>query len=244
MGIADGRLRSGRDAGVGSSRAGGLALIASGAAGFVWFALELVPQGLGFEDTDSPAVALRYLRLRPEVYAQAGTTLIVLASTLAVGALAVAERLRPRVDPLALKSVTAAGLLAAALFFMMGVLRLGVRPLLYIDSLDHGWGEAAYLVQQIAGVHGVGAGAIFAISLWSVGLGIVGWRTRTLPRLLCVLAAFPALRIVTIVGPLGVIDTTADLGILWLVFMIAIPLSLLWVALLGGVLLRGERGAS
>jgi len=223
---------------VGSSRSGGLALIVSGIAGFVWFALELVPQGLGFEDTDSPAVALRYLRLRPEVYAQIGVVLLVQALALLVGVLAVAERLHARVDPLALRAATASGLLAAALFFMMGVLRLGVRPLLYINSLDETWGETAYLVQQIAGVHGVGQGAVFALAIWSTAIGVIGWRSRTLPRALCLFAFFPALRIVGIGGPFGI-----TLGIPWILFMAAIPASQLWVALLGGVLLRGREAS-
>ena len=234
---------AGRDAVRESSRVGGLALVASGLGSFVWIALELVPQGLGYQDTDSPEVALRYLRLHPEVYAQAGTVMLLTAIALTVGVLATADWLQSRVDPLALKTATAAGLLSAALFFMLGVLRLGVRPLLYVDGLDHAWGEAAYLVMQFTGPHGVAQGAVLALSAWCLGLGLIGWRTRALPRLLCLLALFPALRIVTIIGPLGIIAPDADLGILWLVFMLAIPGSLIWVALLGGVLLRG-RGAS
>ena len=226
---------------MGSSRIGGLALVASGLGSFAWMALELVPQGLGFQDTDSPAVSLRYLRLHPEVYAQAGTVMLLTALTLTVGVLATTAWLRERVDLLALQTVTAVGLLAAALFFMLGVLRLGVRPLLYVDSLDHAWGEAGYVVMQMTTAHGAGQGAVLALSLWSVGIGLVGWRTRALPRALCALALFPALRIVTVIGPLGIIGEDVDLGILWLVFMAAIPGSMLWVALLGGVLVRGRR---
>ena len=44
------------------SKVGALALMAFAIAGIAWFTLELAPPNMGFEDTDSPSVSLRFLR--------------------------------------------------------------------------------------------------------------------------------------------------------------------------------------
>ncbi len=71
----------------------------------------------------------------------------------------------------------------------------------------------------------------------------MGWpsgaRSRTLPLALCWLAIVPALRIATIAGPLGLAEGAGD--VLWIVFMAAIPGTMLWIVGLGLLLIRRAR---
>ena len=145
-----------------------------------------------------------------------------------------------RVGTLTLRTTLAFGFMAAAAFFMHGVLRFSVEPLLYIDKLDHAWGEAAYLVLQMVGIHGFAQAGIFALCLWVVGLSAIGARTRTLPLALCVVGIVPAFRIAGLfLGPLGLLGSLSD-G-LWVVSMLSIPGVMLWCALLGIVMLWRSR---
>lgn len=219
-----------------SAAAGGIAAIVFGLAGLVSTGLQLAQQTLGFEDTDSPAVNLAYLRDHLENYVQQGLVMFVMAVALAILVFAVWDVLAGRSGSLALRTVSSIGLVAAACFFLFGVLRYGVRPLLYIDSLNPSWGESAYLVQQIAGVHGFAAAAILTMCGWAVGVGVMGYRSGALPRWLCLLALIPALRLLSILGPLLPPDALPD-G-LWIVLVVAIPGSTVWFVLLGAVLLR------
>jgi hypothetical protein len=221
----------------GSSRAGALALIVFAVAGATWFALELVQPGAGYADTDSPAVSLAFLRLRPDVYAQAGVALLVMAAALTMGVLSTQAALASRADGLVLRTATAAGSLAAACCFFHGVLRLAIQPLLYIDGLAQGWGESAYLAMQLLGIHTFAQGAIVALAAWAVSVSVLGARTRALPLGLCLLGVLPALRLVGIAGPFISIDGELG-GLVWLALMAAIPGSLAWTGLLGVVLLR------
>ncbi|HUQ42818.1 MAG TPA: hypothetical protein VM451_00195 [Candidatus Limnocylindria bacterium] len=219
-----------------SAAAGGLAAIVFGLAVLASTALQLAQQTLGFQDTDSPAVNLSYLRDHPENYLHQGLAMFVMALALAIVVFAVWDVLAGRSGSLGLRTVSALGLMAAASFFLFGVMRYGVRPLLYIDSLDTSWGESAYLVQQIAGVHGFAAAAIVTMCGWAVGVAILGDRSRALPRWLALFAIIPAFRLLTFIGPL--LPQDVDLGGLWIVLMLSIPGTTVWFVLLGVVLLR------
>ncbi len=202
----------------------------------VWFGLELVAPNTGFGDTDDPALSLRFLRAHDLVYAQGGVALLLMAISLTVAVLAVSEALAQHADVLALRTTTAFGLFAAAFFFMHGVLRLGVEPLLYIDGLDHDWGEAAYAAIQMIGLHGFAQAAIKAACLWVAGTALIGMRTRVLPTAFCVLAIIPTLRLLGVLGPLGILDGLPEES--WFLFMASIPAMIGWCLLLGIVLLR------
>lgn len=206
-------------------------------AGIVLIGLELAPQFLGFQDTDDPSVSLRFLREHRDVYVLAGLLLVVMAIALVASVVAVMDVLASRADALGLRVVAVLGVFAAACFLMYGVLRLGAGPLLYIDSLDRDWGEAAYLVVQIVGIHGVAQAAILTLCLWAVGVGVLGYRSRSLPTALCAWAVIPAVRLFGILGPLGLLPDTG--GVAWIVFMLSIPGTMLWCLALGVVLLRG-----
>jgi hypothetical protein len=54
------------------SRSGALAIIAFAIGGIVWIGLELTAVSLGFENPDSPAISLRFLREHAENFQQAG----------------------------------------------------------------------------------------------------------------------------------------------------------------------------
>jgi hypothetical protein len=220
----------------GSTVVGGVAAMLFGLAGLASAALQLAQPALGFEDTDDPAVSLAYLRDHADNYVQQGLALFVLAIALTLLVFAMWDLLASRTSSLGLRTVSSFGLLAALCFFLFGVFRYSVRPLLYIDGLDQGWGESAYLVQQIAGIHGFAQASILASCGWAVGVAVMGYRARALPRWLGLLAILPATRLLSGTGPLLPPDALPDWT--WIVFMLAIPGAFLWFLALGLVLLR------
>lgn len=230
-------------------RAGGLAVMIAGLAGVTWFALELMPQVLGFEDTDNPAVSLDYLGRHPQYYAFAGISLFIMAMALVVASFAVSDALAPRTSSLTRRVLSALGLFTAAFFFMHGVLRESAGPILYLDGLNRGWGESAYLSIQMVGIHGFAQAGIMMFCAWAVGICAAGARSRTLPLWLCILGVFPALRVLMLLaGPIMVAPTNgSETGtdalteFLWLGSIALIPLAMLWWLCLGAVLLAGPR---
>jgi hypothetical protein len=219
-----------------SATTGGIAAIVFGLAGLASTVLQLSQQTLGFEDTDSPAVTIAYLRDHLDNYLQQGLAMFVMALALTILVFAVWDVLAGRSGSLGLRTVSALGLMAGASFFLFGVMRYSVRPLLYIEGLDPGWGEAAYLVQQIAGVHGFAQAALVTMCGWAVGVAILDYRSRVLPRWLALLAVVPAFRLLVFLGPL--LPPELDIGALWIVLMLSIPGTTVWFVLLGAVLLR------
>ena len=219
-----------------SAVAAAMSAIVFGVAGLVSTGLQLSQQTLGFEDTDSPAVNLAYLRAHFDNYLQQGLAMFVMAIALTILVFATWDLLAGRSGSLALRTVSTFGLVAAACFFLFGVLRYGVHPLLYIDGLNPSWGELAYLVQQIAGRAWVRPGR----DLHDVQLGArrrrPGLPIRRTASLALRSRGDPAFRLLGIVGPLLGPDSLP--GGLWIVFMVSIPGSAVWFVLLGTVLLR------
>lgn len=216
-------------------RTGGLALIVAGIAWGAWFFFESAPPRLGFDDTDDPAVMLRFLQEHPAAYAQAGVALFVLAAALVVGVVAVGERLGERAGPLAARSVSAFGLIAAAGFLGLGATRMTAGPLAHIAGLDPAWGEAAFLAVQMLGTHGFAQIALLAFAAWALGVAVVGWRSRAIPRVVAMLAVLPGARLVAVLGPLGLGDGP---DAVWVLLMASIGATLLWLLVIGAVLLR------
>jgi hypothetical protein len=214
--------------GMGRFGAGTISGIAVAGAGVWLMALQIGAQSAGFQDTDDPAVQLAYLREHSENYIQQGLAQFALALALTILAFVVYDRLSGRVGAVTLRSLSAFGLFGAACFFLFGVMRFSVKPLLYIDGLDHGWGEAAYLVSQIAGVHGFAQAGIVASCGYAVGIGVAGFRAGALPRWLAVLTVIPAFRLAGVLGPLGLMPDG-----LWIFFMLSIPGAFIWFGLLG-----------
>ncbi len=216
-------------------------LIVFALAGVAWFVVELSPQNLGFEDTDNPAVMLRFIRAYPDVFVYSGIIMIVMAICLTVAILAVADGVTGRSDPLALRCVSAFGLFTAAFFFVNAAVHIGASgPLRHMAGLKEEWGEAAYLTFQVTSQALLIMG-LFTLSLWAVGHSLIGLRTKVIPVALCALGILPAFRLVGgILGPLGLMPEG-----LWILGVISIPGVFLWCLLLGVVLLRyGFRSAA
>lgn len=190
----------------GTTKVASLSTILFSLASIAWFVLEGTAPRLGFADTDDPTVMVRFVREHPYVFVQSGTTLIVMAISLTIAVLAVAEVVGARSGALSLRSTSAFGLFSAAFFLFGGAVRIGVSgPLLHFAGLRDEWGEAAYLAIQIFS-QGLLISGIFALCLWAVGLSLIGLRTKVIPFALCVLGVVPALRIVSgILGPLGLL---------------------------------------
>jgi hypothetical protein len=222
---------------MGATLAGALAVLAFALLGIAWIVLEIAQVGAGLTDGDDPSVALAFLRANPDAYAGSGLVLLLMAVTLTVAALAVSDVLEPRADRLALRTVTVLALFSAAAFLLFGVLRLSTGPLLYIDGLQPAWGEGAYLIIVMAGIHGLGQAGILTLCLWAVGISLIGIRTKAIPTAVCVLGVLPFIRLVSLFGPLGILPEDLPDG-LWFVFLLAIPGAMIWCLALGLSLLR------
>lgn len=217
----------------------GLAAVGFSVLGVAWFALFLAQPMLGFEDTDDPALGVRFVRAYPEVFTGTGTALILSSIILTIAVMSLAATARQERGSWALRSASAFGLFAAFAFLVFGAMRIGaVGPLLHIASLDAAWGETAYLVVQMAGVQGLLPAGLLALAIWAVGLSVIGIRTRLVPLAICVLGIVPAIHVVgRVVGGLGVLPDEA-----WLLMIASIPGTLVWCLLLGiGLAIRGVR---
>ena len=219
-----------------TTRIAAISTIVFAVAAFVWSMLESTPPRLGFEDTDDPAIMVGFIRQHPEVFAQAGTMLVLMAISLVIAVLAVEEVVRPQSGGVGLRSTSVFGLFAAALFLFGGAIRIGSSgPLLHMADLQDAWGEGAYVAAQVAS-QAVLIGGILALCLWEVGLSLIGVRTKVLPLALCVLGVLPAFRIVS--GLLGPLDLLPDVGVLWVISIASILGTILWCLVLGIVFLR------
>ncbi len=210
-----------------------LAPIVAGLAGLGWFWAELAPQRAGFPDTDNPAQGLRFVAAHPEGWTLAGITLAVAALALAATVLGrhrdlVRRPLNPDRPSIAPGFATFVGLLSASLLLAMAILRLVVGPLLYVRSLDQGWGEAAYLVTQFVGVQLLALGGVLLLPLWIVSVAWLGVRRGLVPRPLAWLAILPAFRLTAVLGQF----TSLPDG-LWPLYMAAIPAAWIWLILFG-----------
>ncbi len=223
-----------------ATKVAALSTILFSLAGIAWFVLESTPPRLGFEDTDDPAVMVRFVREHPDVFVQAGTTLMLMAISLTIAVLAVAEVVGARSGALSLRFTSAFGLFSAAFFLFGGAVRIGSSgPLLHIAGLREEWGEGAYLAAQVFS-QALLIGGIFALCLWAVGLSLIGLRTKVIPLALCVLGVLPAFRIVSgMLGPLGLLP---DSDVLWVISIASIFGTILWCLILGIVLLLGASG--
>ena len=131
--------------------------------------------------------------------------------------------------------MTVFGLLAAASFLGLGVTRMSAGPIAHIEGLQPAWGEAAYLAILMIGTHGLAQAALLTMSIWAVGVAVLGWRTRTVPSVVAGLAFLPGIRLLAILGPLG-LGEGAD--ILWVAFIASIAGTLIWLLALGLALSR------
>jgi hypothetical protein len=208
-----------------------VAPIVAGLAGAVAFWAELAPQRAGFADTDHPGQGLDFIAAQPAAWAVVGVAFMVFSIALIATVLSVRARLiavAHGASPVEVDALAVIGLFAALMAFGFGVLRMGAGPIQYIQGLDQSWGEAAYLVTQIAGVQLLEPGSFLALTLWIVGVAWIGVRRGVVPRIVAVLALLPAFRLLGLLGPFGY-----GIEELWIFSIVAIPAAYVWLALLG-----------
>ena len=216
-----------------------LAPIIAGLAGLAWFWLELAPQRTGFEDTDDPAIGLAFINAHATAWPMAGVVLGITAVALVVTVLAMRTRLgASRVgssgsaDPgIAIDTITVVGIMAAAALFGMAAVRMSGGPVRYVQGLDQAWGEAAYLVTQFVGLQALVTGGLVLLELWLVGVAWLAARRGVISRVVALLAALPAMRLIGVVGPFGL---EFEGG--WLLVIAAIPATFAWLVLLGATI--------
>jgi hypothetical protein len=215
-------------------RSGGVAVVIAGLGGIVWVTLELLPLALGFDDTDNPAVSLDYLRQYPQFYPLAEATVLIMAIANIVASFAVSDALAPHTGSITRRSLSALGLLTAAFLLMHGVLRESVGPLLYVDEMNKGRGESAYLTILMLGTHGFAQASLLALGFWAVGISVGGARSHVLPIWLCVLGFISCLGLVILIA--GPFLTAASIDLpefFWIGSVALIPLGMLWWLALG-----------
>ena len=218
-----------------------LAPIIAGVAGLAWIWMELAPTRTAFADTDNPSMGLSFLNADPTAWPLAGLAAGIAAVALVATVLAMRDRLasapgdgaKPGVG---VDTISVLGIMAAACLFGMGAVRMSGGPIRYVQGLDQDWGETAYLVIQFVGTQALATGGLVLLALW---LGCVAWmgaRRRVIPRVVALLAVLPALRLVGVLGPLGI-----EAEGVWLLLILAIPAAFVWLVLLGATIRRPER---
>jgi hypothetical protein len=188
-----------------TQRVGGWAMLAHAAfAVFVTVVIGISIASLGFEDGDNPAVGLQFFRDHGDVYVLAGIGVVLMATALAVASLSLDEVLTDRANRLARRLVTASGLFATAFLLAAGIFQISAPgPVLRIAEFGEADGRSAYLVVQTAGTQVAFTGGLLLVSVWAVGLCLLGGRQRLLPVPLAWLGVIPALRVlVGLFGPL------------------------------------------
>lgn len=166
----------------------GVGLVAVGTFLPLAFLLEVATRPEG-TDGDNAAESLVYLQEHGTAYALSGCCLLLAALGLLRAATAV---------PWRTPFLTAVGSVAAGLWAFTGALRISSPgPIDHIQGYDENWGEAAYLVVQMAGTQGGLLAGVMLTGFWIVTGCLVAWNARVLPRPLCLLG------MVALVYPLG-----------------------------------------
>ncbi len=175
----EGRRRQGflGDNGVVRTRVfAGVGLVAVGLFIPLAFILEFATRPAG-TDGDNAADSLLYLQEHGTAYVLSGCCLVLAALGLIRAATAA---------PWRTPFLTAVGSVAAGLWAFAGALRISSPgPIDHIRGYDEDWGEAAYLVVQMAGTQGGLLGGVVLTEFWIVTGCLVAWRARSLPRPLC-----------------------------------------------------------
>ncbi len=219
--------------------------ILAGGAGLLWFWMELAPQRRAFPDTDDPAMGLAFINAQPTAWPLAGLALGITAVALVASVLSIRPRLAAAGDRSSQPgdapgsngdTIAVIGLIAAAMLFGMAAVRMSGGPVRYVQGLDQGWGEAAYLVTQFVGIQALVTGGFVLLELWIVGVAWRGARRGIIPRAVAALAIIPAFRLVGLLGPFGI-----EFDGVWLLTIVAMPATFAWLALVG-IMIRPSAG--
>lgn len=187
----------------------GIGLVAVGVFVPLAFILEFATRPAG-TDGDNATDSLLYLQEHGTAYALSGFCLVLAALGLIRAATAV---------PWRTPFLTAVGSVAAGLWAFTGALRISSPgPIDHIRGYNEDWGEAAYLVVQMAGTQGGLLAGVALTEFWIITGCLLAWRAHSLPRPLC------AMGMVALVYPLGlVLSFVADIGGgLWIVGIVSL----------------------
>lgn len=161
------------------SKIGGSAMVLFSLGFMALIALENQRTLLGFEDADNPAMMMRFLQQRLDIFTYSGIINVLLGVLLALAALAIWEIYSEKSSSLLLKFGTLIGFLASAYFFNNGILRIQAPgTLLHMDNLNHAWGLAGYVALQIIGTQGLASAGGFALAIWEISISIVNFRSK------------------------------------------------------------------
>lgn len=191
---------------------------------------------VGLEDGDNPLVSLAFLRQDANLYFLSGLAAVLAAILLVVSVLALNDVMLQSPASLLGRATSTFGLFTSAFIFGHGILKMNApESLLYMESLDPEWGQAAYLAVQMAGTQGLAAAGIFGFSLWAIGLGVGGVRQGVLPLGLAILGIVPMLPwLMGLLGRAGILPDS-----LWLLYIFSIILGIpIWSVVLGAYFLR------
>lgn len=187
----------------------GIGLVAVGVFVPLAFILEFATRPAG-TDGDNATDSLLYLQEHGTAYALSGCCLVLAALGLIRAATAV---------PWRTPFLTAVGSVAAGLWAFTGALRISSPgPIDHIRGYNEDWGEAAYLVVQMAGTQGGLLAGVALTEFWIITGCLLAWRARSLPRPLCTMG------MVALVYPLGLaLSFVADIGGgLWIVGIVSL----------------------
>ncbi len=216
------------------SKIGGGALVVFSLSSVALIVLESQRSGLGFNDADNPAVMIRFLRERLDIFTFSGIVSVVMGVSLSLAALALWEILS-RKRSLVLQSGTLAAFAASAFFFVNGVLRIQAPgTLLHMAGMDGDWGIAGYVALQIVGTQGLASAGGFAFGLWVICVGIANFGSRVFWAGLSWLGALAAAGMLfsAFFGPL-----LPDLDLIYPVYVVSLLLVLVVWPLLVGIIL-------
>lgn len=191
---------------------------------------------VGLEDGDNPLVSLAFLRQDANLYFLSGLASVLAAILLVISVLALYDLMLQSPGSLLGQTTSTFGLFTSAFLFGHGILKMNAPgTLLYMESLDPEWGQAAYLAVQMVGTQGLAAAGIFGFSIWAIGLSVAGRRQDTLPPGLAIMGIVPALPwLLGLLGRAGLLPDS-----LWLLYISSIILGIpIWSVVLGVFFLR------
>jgi hypothetical protein len=218
----------------------GIALIVVGCALSGARVVEILTRGES--DGDNPDESLRFLAEHGDAYVITGILLVMVAASLVVAAVATRAILRSERESLWVDAAAISGYLGAGALGIAGVMRVAAPgPLAHISNLDADWGDAAYLVVQMAGTQSLFAGGVLGMSAWLVGVAIGAWRRRTVARGVLVLAVFGLDFIVALAGPLAEVPDWVFVVHLFSL-MVGVPVAC--AAIGAAFVARGARGST
>ena len=212
-----------------SAKFGGVALIVFAA--FYLASFVLASPLVGLEDGDNPLVSLAFLRQDANLYFLSGLASVLAAFLLVISVLALYDLMLQSPGSLLGRTTSTFGLFTSAFLFGHGILKINAPgTLLYMESLDPAWGQAAYLAVQMVGTQGLAAAGIFGFSIWAVGLSVAGRRQGALPPGLAMSGIVPTLPwLMGLLGRAGLLPDS-----LWLLYIFSILLTIpIWSVVLG-----------